>query len=762
MGDSLNLHTFGDLLDHVPRRLVQRGELSSFAELELDTHATLVAEVVSVNTRRMRNRKGSITEVVITDRSHHNDHAVLTEAGDDSMTLSFFNAYTAARELSSGSHALFSGKVGLYKGHRTMTNPHYAPLDTEDEIGSLEVLADAGSPIAVYPATARLTSDRIAAAVKQVLHATDWSTVPDPLPAGVADRHGYPELATAYRHLHRPPDERSWYRAKARFRHTEALMLQTALVRRRRAVNLRPAAPLPGVEHGIRQRFDAQLPFELTPAQRAVGEQLSRDLGREHPMNRLLQGDVGAGKTVVALRAMLQAVDSGAQAVLLAPTEVLAAQHYASVQAAMGPLAQAGTLGGDADGTRAVLLTGSMPQAARKKAMLEITTGEAGLVIGTHALLSEKVQFFNLGLVVVDEQHRFGVEQRDRLRDSGQMAPHLLVMTATPIPRTVAMTVFGDLDVSVLEGLPGGRQPISTHVVGLSEHPRWEQRIFQRAREEIAAGRQVYFVAPKIGDDAPVPPMSLAESVQVLAAAPMLRAQRESAKKKATRTTRGGDNPPSDALREPAGLEPGEGMVSTRWLEELVADSPELSGIRAAVLHGRLDAQEKTQTMEEFAAGEIDLLVCTTVVEVGVDVPNATFMVVFDADRFGISQLHQLRGRIGRGEHASTCLLVTRREPGHPSRERIDAVAATTDGFELAQADLNLRREGDILGDAQSGGRSTLRLLRALDDIKVIESARREAMEILDVDPTLERHWGLALAIEAYLDENTEKYLERG
>lgn len=756
MADSMNLHTVGDLLDHVPRRLVKRGELSSFDDLELEAHATLVAEVVSVTTRRMRNRKGSITEVVITDRSQHSEHQVISGTGDDQMTLSFFNAYTAARELSSGVHALFSGKVSLYKGKRTMTNPHYAPLDAEDDIGSLDVMADASSPIPVYPATAKLTSDRIAAAVKAAFSEVTWSTVPDPLPPGVADRHGYPDLPTAYRHLHRPPDERSWYRAKARFRHTEALMLQTALVRRRRAVNLRPARPLPPTPQGILDRFDQQLPFELTPAQRSVGEQLTEDLSREHPMNRLLQGDVGAGKTVVALRAMLQAVDAGAQAALLAPTEVLAAQHHASIQAALGPLAQAGTLGGDPEGTRVVLLTGSMPQSARKRALLEIASGQAGIVVGTHALLSETVQFFELGLVVVDEQHRFGVEQRDRLRDAGELSPHLLVMTATPIPRTVAMTVFGDLDVSVLEGLPGGRRPITTHVVGLFEHPRWEERIFQRAREEIEAGRQVYFVAPKIGDDDAVPQMALAESVKVLAAAPELRARRESAKRSAAGSAK--SRPGSEA----AAQEPGEGMISTRWLEELVEASPALAGVNTAVLHGRLEAAEKAATMEGFAAGEIGLLVCTTVVEVGVDVPNATFMVVFDADRFGISQLHQLRGRIGRGEHASTCLLVTRREPGHPSRDRIDAVAATTDGFELAQADLTLRREGDILGDAQSGGRSTLRLLRALDDVKIIESARQEAMEILDVDPTLERHWGLALAIEAYLDEDTEKYLERG
>ena len=501
--------------------------------------------------------------------------------------------------------------------------------------------------------------------------------------------------------------------------------LQAALLRRRQAVAQRRAPELTGAEGVLQEGFARRLGFELTASQQEVGQQIAADLGQVHPMNRLLQGDVGSGKTVVALRAMLQAVDSGAQAALLAPTEVLAAQHHASIVRALGPLGAAGTLEGDPQGTRVVLLTGSMPAAARKQALLEIVTGEAGIVIGTHALLSETVQFLRLGLVVVDEQHRFGVQQRDRLRETGaDEVPHLLVMTATPIPRTVAMTVFGDLDVSVLEGLPAGRQPIDTHVVGLLEHPAWERRIMARAAEEIAAGRQVYMVAPKIGADDEVPPFSLAGS----------------------------------AADEKA----AEAMVSTSWLELLVQRAPELEQARVAVLHGRLDAAQKAETMEAFAAGEIDLLICTTVVEVGVDVPNATLMVIVDADRFGISQLHQLRGRIGRGAHRSTCLLVTRRDPEHPSRERIAAVAATTDGFELAQADLAQRREGDILGDAQSGGRSTLRLLRAVDDAGVIERARREAQAVLTADPGLEQHPQLLAAIRAALDEDTEKYLERG
>ncbi|THE16938.1 ATP-dependent DNA helicase RecG, partial [Kocuria rosea] len=491
-----------------------------------------------------------------------------------------------------------------------------------------------------------------------------------------------------------------------------------------------PTTARPGVPAGVLARFDAGLPFELTAGQRTVGEELAAELAGTRPMNRLLQGDVGSGKTLVALRAMLQVVDSGAQAALLAPTEVLAAQHHGSVVRSLGPLAQAGLLGGDPDGTQVVLLTGSMGAAARRRALLRIASGEAGIVIGTHALLSEVVQFADLGLVVVDEQHRFGVEQRDRLRDKAGRPPHLLVMTATPIPRTVAMTVFGDLDVSVLDELPAGRQPIATHTVGLVEHPGWERRLWRRAREEIDAGRQVYVVAPKIGDDDEPPPhASLAESA--------LAAASEDEESEAT-------------------------MASVTWLAELVAAEPVLAGVRAEVLHGRLDTDRKSRLMEEFAAGDVQLLVCTTVVEVGVDVPNATLMIIVDADRFGISQLHQLRGRIGRGGHAGTCLLVTRRPAEHPSRERIEVVAGSTDGFELARADLELRREGDILGAAQSGGRSTLRLLRALDDAELIERARRDAVTILGEDPQLLEHPELAEAIERYLDPDAEAFLDRG
>ena len=447
-------------------------------------------------------------------------------------------------------------------------------------------------------------------------------------------------------------------------------------------------------------------------------------------MNRLLQGEVGSGKTIVALRAMLQVVDAGGQAALLAPTEVLAAQHFESIRRTLGPLSRDGILGGfGTDAVQVTLLTGSMPTAARKQAMLDAASGTAGIVIGTHALLSDNVSFYDLGLIVVDEQHRFGVEQRDVLRSKASKPPHLLVMTATPIPRTVAMTVFGDLETSVLDELPAGRAPITTHVVGLAEHPAWATRIWSRAREEIDAGHQVYIVCPKIGSDDD------------------------------------GDFSPGEAEPSAADLEGDSGareLASVTGVVELLRDEPALAGVPVAPLHGRQDPALKSDTMASFTANQTKLLVSTTVIEVGVDVHNATLMVILDADRFGISQLHQLRGRVGRGGLPGTCLLVTTLEPGHPSRRRLDAVAATTDGFELSQEDLKLRREGDILGASQSGGRSTLKLLRVLEHEDVIARARKDAWRIVGGDPSLDAHPVLAAAIDEYLNPEKEAFLERG
>jgi ATP-dependent DNA helicase RecG len=548
--------------------------------------------------------------------------------------------------------------------------------------------------------------------------------LPDPVPATVRSRHRLLDFDTAIRAIHRPADRDQWYAARRRLKWDEALGVQLALAQRRAAAAADPATARPPRADGILAAFDATLPFALTAGQREIGDVLAGELSQPHPMHRLLQGEVGSGKTVVALRAMLQVVDAGGQAALLAPTEVLAAQHARSIEALLGPLAQGGRLGGDDGATRVALLSRSLPAVARKTALLDTAAGTAGIVVGTHALIQEQVSFAELGLVVVDEQHRFGVEQRDALRSKAERPPHLLVMTATPIPRTVAMTVFGDLDTSTLTELPLGRSPISTTVVPASERPGWLERTWARIREEVAAGHQAYVVCPRIGAD-------VAEYEPELADAPI-----------------------------PDDLPPRRPPLAVADVFAMLAEGP-LSGLRLAMLHGRLPPDEKDRAMADFAAGRVDVLVATTVIEVGVDVANATVMVVLDAERFGISQLHQLRGRIGRGAAPGICLLVTEAPADTLSRERLDAVAATTDGFALARLDVEQRREGDVLGAAQSGTRSQLRLLSLLKDEALITDARAEAAAIVADDPDLSGHPLLADQVAALVADEQADYLEK-
>ncbi len=715
----MDIHTVGELLNHFPRTYLKRGELTPIADVPVDEEVTLIARVQSANSRRMHTRKGKLLEVVITDDD---------DGRIGGLNLTFFNGYSAERDLHPGVRAMFSGKVTVYRGKRSLTNPRYALLTEGDDDRER-----ANQPVPIYPAVDKLDSEQVASAVRTVLDTLRLTHLDDPVPAAIARRDKLMGLATAYELVHRPQQIEDAYRAQHRFRYQEALILQTALARRRALAAREEATARPARAGGLLDQFDARLPFTLTQGQLDVGCTLAGDLATDHPMNRLLQGEVGSGKTLVALRAMLQVIDAGGQAALLAPTEVLAAQHLQSITRTLGPLAEGGMLGGSMDGTRVVLLTGSMSAAQRKRSLLDAASGDAGIVIGTHALLSDNVQFFDLGLIVVDEQHRFGVEQRDLLRTKARTSPHVLVMTATPIPRTVAMTVFGDLEISTLTELPAGRSPIATHEVGLTEHPGWVSRIWARAREEIDAGRQVYVVCPKIGDDA------------------QTNAQAD-------------EDAPDTPYPDPVGERDGgqQELTGVVGLFESLGDIPQLRGVDSAMLHGRMDPLDKADVMSRFTDGSIALLVATTVIEVGVDVPNATLMVIMDADRFGISQLHQLRGRIGRGGHAGTCLLVTRLEPEHPSRERLAAVASTTDGFELSQKDLELRREGDILGASQSGGRSALRFLKITQHGTLIEKARTDAQEVVAADPDLQDYPGLSLAIELYLDPEKEAFLEKG
>ncbi|MET4096694.1 ATP-dependent DNA helicase RecG [Arthrobacter sp. UYCu712] len=731
----LGITTVGGLLNYFPRRYLSRGELTPISEIPLDEEVTLIARVISNSTRPMRARRGSLTDVVISD-----DAGAAGNAGNavrppgaglpGTLKVSFFNGFRAKAELQPGRRAMFSGKVTRYGGSLGLTNPDFLLLDEDPETPGMDPEKLAAMPIPVYPATAKLTSWSIQKVISTLLDTVELEALADPLPADIAAREKFLPVADAYRLIHAPQTPPDWQRARDRFRYQEALVLQAALARRRAQLAAEEATARRPVAAGLLPAFDSQLPFTLTAGQSAVGKTLAGELAQDSPMNRLLQGEVGSGKTIVALRAMLQVVDAGGQAALLAPTEVLAAQHYESIRRTLGPLSRDGLLGGfGSEAVQVTLLTGSMPTAARKQAMLDAASGTAGIVIGTHALLSENVSFYDLGLIVVDEQHRFGVEQRDVLRSKASKPPHLLVMTATPIPRTVAMTVFGDLETSVLDELPAGRAPITTHVVGLAENPAWAGRIWSRSREEIDAGHQVYVVCPKIGTDDD------------------------------------GDFSPGEAEPSAADLEGGSAareLASVTGVVEHLKDEPALAGVTVAPLHGRQDPALKSGTMASFTANDTQLLVSTTVIEVGVDVHNATLMVILDADRFGISQLHQLRGRVGRGGLPGTCLLVTTLEPGHPSRRRLDAVAATTDGFELSQEDLKLRREGDILGASQSGGRSTLKLLRVLEHEDIIARARQDAQRIVAADPSLAAHPELAGAIDEYLNPEKEAFLERG
>ena len=677
------------------------------------------------------------------------------------MKLSFFNAWTAAREIREGETMMFSGRVGIYRGEYTLTNPHYALL-SKDASGA-DVTDAATAPVPVYRAPVKLPTDRISGYMAQLLEKVPLKELEDPVPYTIRRARKVPSLEWTYRALHTPDSEDTWRAAQAQMRYREAFVLQSALARLHSARAAHLTQPRPAVEGGLADQLLEVLPYELTEGQQKVGAEIAADLSSESPMNRLLQGDVGSGKTVVALRAMLQVADAGGQSAMLAPTEVLAEQHLRSVLDILGDMAAPedsddsadasaeGTPTGSGEKPRRVrvrLLTASMGTRAKRKVLQELADGTSQIVIGTHALLSDEVSFHDLGLVVVDEQHRFGVEQRDGLRGTDGALPHRLVMTATPIPRTVAMTVFGDLDVSVLDTLPAGRQKISTHVVPLAEKPAWASRLWRRAREEIDAGHQVYVVVPKIGEDGD----SLEEGAAFFGASSLNGAG-------------GGAGNSAQGYFGQGGSASSDGKVqltSVASMYSYLSAEDALVGVRIGTLHGRMDPAEKTAIMTAFERGEIDLLISTTVIEVGVNVPNATLMIIMDADRFGISGLHQLRGRVGRGGYAGTCLLVTRQEEGGVSRERLDAVASTTDGFELSRIDLAQRREGDILGAAQSGSKSTLRFLRALADADIIERAREDARSVVEKDPTLAKHPSLARTIDRALDADREAFLGRG
>ena len=734
------VETGGDLLRLLPRRYDTWGDLTDMRTLVKGEQATIQAQIVRASSRRTRSgRAPALMEATVTDGVSTMDVVQFGAAGQ---------MRARATQLAPGTTVLMSGKVGLHRGRRQLSNPRLYVLDELDEAEREALLA---RPMPIYPGTEALPSWSVGKAVRTVLDQLEPGDVPDPLPEDLRRQAGLIDAYTAYRWVHRPDDAHQWKAARTRLRHEEALVLQVALAQRRahhEATRTAVAWPEPEATGSLRADLDAALPYDLTAGQVRVGQEITTDLARTVPMQRLLQGDVGSGKTLVALRAMLQVVGGGGQAALLAPTEVLAAQHHSSLEAVLGPLGRLGMLGGAERATRVHLLTGSTPAAQRRRILADLAAGEPAIVVGTHALLSETVQIPFLGLVVVDEQHRFGVAQRDALRERGGVTdpvtgqrntPHLLVMTATPIPRTVAMTVFGDLVTSVLDELPAGRSPVTTHLVPWSR-TSWVEGIWRRAAKEIAAGGRVYVVCPRIegGDDEPQQGDAAASDADI-------------------------DDERASGLLELEGPapRPDRPLASVEeWRQRLEAE-PALEGIGVGVLTGRMSSEDKASAMMGFASGATPVLVSTTVIEVGVDVPEASMMVILDAERFGLSQLHQLRGRVGRGSRPSLCVAVTGAQVGSTAFHRLKAFASTTDGFALAEADLDLRSEGDVLGASQSGRTSGLDLLRVTRDARLIATARRQAERIVDDDPQLREHRSLAAAIVERLDEEAQAFLER-
>lgn len=723
LDEELGIRTVDDLLRHYPRSYTEGATRWATDDQRPPPgeHITIVDTITATKTWPMKKTPKKVC------------HRITLGAGRNKVTATFFNANYLKKDLTEGTKVMLSGEVGFYKNVMQLTHPAFLVLDSPDgknrgtsslkniaiasqaTTGEVQMAAFERAFFPIYPATTKVQSWDIFRCVRQVLDVLD--PVDDPLPADLCSRHGLVSEDRALRDIHLAEDSSARRRARERLTFDEAVGLQWALVTRRHSELSESGPPAPARSDGLSAELLRRLPFELTDGQREVLDVLVEELAATRPMNRLLQGEVGSGKTIIAVLAMLQLVDAGYQCALLAPTEVLAAQHLRSINDVLGPLAMAGQLGGaDSAGgvaTRVALLTGSMTAAQKKQVRDEVASGQAGIVVGTHALLQGAVEFHNLGMVVVDEQHRFGVEQRDQLRAKARpgVTPHLLVMTATPIPRTVALTVYGDLETSTLRELPRGRQPITSNVIFIRDKPAWLERAWRRITEEVAAGRQAYVVAPRIDET----------------------------------------DEPEKQEQDARPSETAEGLYAR-------LRAGELANVRLGLMHGRLSAEGKDAAMAAFRAGETDVLVCTTVIEVGVDVPNATVMLVMDADRFGISQLHQLRGRIGRGQHPSLCLLATWVSAGSPAGRRLSAVAATLDGFALADLDLKERREGDVLGRNQSGRAINLRLLSLADHRDVIEAARDFCVRSYADNPASPE---LALLAAPFVTTDRIEYLDK-
>ena len=662
LDSTFSIKSVGDLMRHYPRRYMVRGELSDISVLREGDETTILAQIYAVNKRPLRGGKGSILEVVVTD-------------GTDKLSLTFFNQAWREKDLKIGRQGLFAGKVGVFNNKKQLAHPDYELIPDGSDVDSA-VEGFAGKYLPVYPASAKLPSWKISQCAQLAIGALD--EIADFLPETIRAKHDYPSLHQALVQLHQPADLDHAENARERLTFDEAFLLQSLLVLRRIELKKLNSTSRKATAGGLLDAFDNRLPFQLTAGQVAVCKEIESDLAQPHPMHRLLQGEVGSGKTIVALRAMLAVVDSGGQAALLAPTEVLAAQHLRTIQRQLGTLAQGGMLGGSDKGTQITLITGSQSAQARREALAKAADGSAGIVIGTHALLGESVVFKDLGLIVVDEQHRFGVAQRARLWKKATVPPHILVMTATPIPRTLAMTAYGDLDYSVIDELPPGRKPIQT----VHRYEKDRSRVMEFIRSEVAKGRQVYIIYPLIEESAKLDYENL-----------------------------------------------------MKGYEEVKAFFPE-PNYWISMVHGRQPAVQKETNMQRFVSGDTQIMVATTVIEVGVNVPNASVMLIESAEKFGLSQLHQLRGRVGRGAEKSYCVLLTPPTIGKEARERMKIMTQTSSGFEIAEKDLLLRGPGEIEGTRQSGALN-FRLADIMQDRSLLETASQQVTQLLDKDPTL-------------------------
>ncbi len=692
---SFGITSAGELLNHYPRKYIDRGRLTPFNKVEVGVPVTVMATIKSIETRRMQQKRGFILVVRVSD-------------GIDTMELTFFNQKWRERDLQVGRIGLFAGTVSEFRGVRTLTHPKYAlfadiGIDVSQEADAITEFT--GEIISVYSSSQDLASWQIQAAIDVVLTSAD--ELIDPLPAELVAKHGFMTKIESLHAIHQPGDHSEIVRATQRIKYEEAFVLLALMCQRKSIAKSALARARSGSDSIMLAQFDGSLPFELTQGQREVGEEIAADLARSIPMTRLLQGDVGSGKTIVSIRAMLEVIATGGQVALLAPTEVLAAQHLESLQRFLQ--------GVYSRPIRVDLLTGGMSVPKRRQILLDAQSGDLDILIGTHALLEENVQFFDLGLIVIDEQHRFGVEQRAAMLTKGrdELRPHLLVMTATPIPRTVALTIFGDLDISTLTESPSLRAEVQTHLVSSSGMPRSEMRVWERMAEEVAAGNKVFVVCAIISPSE------------------------------------------TDLKRDKAlQLEPLASVEET--YDSLIIQFPKIAFEK---LHGGLDSQSKREIMRRFEGLEepqIDVLISTTVIEVGVDIPAATMIIVLNAERFGMSQLHQLRGRIGRGSLPGLCILVHGFTYSAASLDRLNALRDSRDGFALSQRDLEIRGEGDVLGQDQSGALSSLRLLKVINDLEFIETVRVEVEELHEG-----KHWDSVMQKIDIFEIARAQYLEK-